>query len=206
MDFTTLTNERHSALNFVEGVQIPEEDFKKIYEMVKLSPSAFNLQPVRFLILTDNDLKDMIYELSNRQYKIHTSSAVVLALANTEFVDDAEPLYEPMKMLGMLDEGSYNDLIQNIKNIYALYSEEDIHMEAQKNAMVAVTSWLYASKELGWDSCPMHIHNYDKIQRMFNIPKKYAPVAMITMGKSYEKERKRGFRKPFSQACSINRF
>ena len=213
MDFTDLMKERHSAIKFEKGIKIPESDIKDIYNEVKNSPSVFNLQPVKFLVVQDEVLKDKIYKLSNEQYKLHTASAIVLVLANKNFAEESVTVYEPMKMLGMIDNDDYNNMITTIDTWYSNMSDTEKVLEAQKNAMVFATSWLFASKNKGWDTCPMHIYNFDKLCDIFNIPngtknkEGYLPVLMIPMGKADDaKIRKRGFRKPYFSAVSVDKF
>lgn len=206
MEFSELVKVRHSAINFKEGHEIPEGILKAIYSMVQQGPSVYNLQPFHFLVVTDKNLKNLVYKMSFEQYKLHTASAIVFVLANKDFPAEAESIYAPMKMLGMMNEDDYGFMMKNIQQGFGLLGEDALKDEAVKNAMIAATSWMYASKDLGWDTCPMHVHNFDTLRDICGIPMKYEPVLMIAMGKSYDKERKRGFRKPYSQACTIDRF
>lgn len=206
MQFQDLTTERHSAMNFEEGHSIPIADYKAIWDMVKKGPSAYNLQPYHFLIIDNQALKKSVFNISYKQHKLKTASSIVFVLANKEFVKDAKSIYEPMTQLGMIDILAFDTVIQSIEQNFSTFSEKDLINEATKNAMIAATSWLYASKEMGWDCCPMHVHNFDMLREICSIPDQYEPVLMVSMGKSYNKERARGFRKPFSQGCTINSF
>lgn len=44
MEFEKLLTSRHSTVNFLGNEKMTEEDFEKIFNVTKLSPSAFNLQ------------------------------------------------------------------------------------------------------------------------------------------------------------------
>ncbi|KAA5586447.1 nitroreductase family protein, partial [Pseudomonas aeruginosa] len=77
MDFEQLVTSRHSAVNFVEDFKMTEEDFKRIFELTKTAPSAYNLQYTNYLVVTDADKKEQLRELSFNQYKLHTASGVV---------------------------------------------------------------------------------------------------------------------------------
>ncbi|MER2116384.1 MAG: nitroreductase family protein, partial [Solibacillus isronensis] len=57
MNFEELVKSRHSATNFIENEQMTEEDFKNIFELTKLAPSAYNLQFTNYLVITDLEKK-----------------------------------------------------------------------------------------------------------------------------------------------------
>lgn len=50
--FTELMKERRSASNFLPDHPIQTNELNEIFELVKLSPSAFNLQHTRYIVVT----------------------------------------------------------------------------------------------------------------------------------------------------------
>ena len=206
MEFNELLKSRHSAVNFVEGEKITREDFKKIFELSTLAPSAFNLQPTKYLVIDDHDLKERIFELAYRQYKIHTASAVVLVLGQLDVENNYDDIYMPLKMLGAMDEDEFNDMKEDIFNMSNAGGLEFRKKSAVLNSAVHATTFMYAAKDLGFDTCPMYIQNFDQVKEEFNIPDNYFPVMMITIGKSVDKTRKRGYRKVPNELVVYNKF
>ncbi|MDF9551435.1 nitroreductase family protein, partial [Bacillus cereus] len=49
VNFEELAIARRSAMKFIQGIEIPNEDFKKIFELTKLSPSCYNLQHTHYV-------------------------------------------------------------------------------------------------------------------------------------------------------------
>lgn len=206
MQFDELCKNRHSAVNFVEGIDITETQLKEIFELVKLSPSVFNLQRTNYLVVTDQEMKQKIKELSYNQYKIGTASAVIYVLADKNGVSMAHEIYEPMKWLGIIDEVEYEKTMEQIQKYTGAFDETGTHIDLVREASISATSLLYAAKHYGWDTCPMGVINYDEIRQLFNIPDNLIPVLMITLGKSVEKKRPRGYRKPVNQFVTFDKF
>ncbi|SOC15421.1 putative NAD(P)H nitroreductase [Ureibacillus xyleni] len=208
MNFEDLVISRHSAVNFIKEEKMTEEDFKKIFELTKLAPSAFNLQFTNYLVITDEEKKERVRELSYNQYKIHTASAVIIVMGNKKSIEpsEAEKIYSPMKMLKMMDEVDYDMTMEAIKN-YGEGLKEDQHnieLELARNTGLHAMLFMLSAKHFGFDTCPMHVHNVEQLRAEFNIPNHLMPVMMITIGKSVDKERPRGYRKPVGEFVNFN--
>ena len=208
MNFEELVKSRHSAMNFIENEQMTEEDFKNIFELTKLAPSAYNLQFTNYLVITDQEKKERVKELSYNQYKIHTASGVVIVMGNKNSIEmpEVEKIYSPLKMLKMMDEVEYDMTMELIKG----YSDglkdnpHELNLELMRNAGIHAMLFMMSAKHYGFDTCPMHVHNVDELRKEFNIPDHLEPVMMITIGKSVEKVRARGYRKPVGEFVNFN--
>lgn len=208
MTFADLVKSRHSAVNFIENEKMTEEDFKRIFELTKLAPSAYNLQFTHYLVITDEEKKERVKELSHSQYKIHTASAVIIVMGNKNSIEEveAEKIYGPMKMLKMMDELDYEMTMEQIKGFKEKLTahEKDLDVELARNVGIHAMLFMLSAKHYGFDTCPMHVHNVDELRKEFNIPNYLEPIMMITIGKSVDKVRPRGYRKPVGEFVSFN--
>lgn len=210
MDFEQLAMTRHSAVNFVKEEKMTEEDFHKIFNVTKTAPSAYNLQFTNYLVVMDEAKKERVRALSFDQYKIHTASAAVIVMGNKQSIEqeNAEKIYSPMKMLKMMDESTYDMTMDLIKG-YADGLKQDAHKlneELFRNAGVHAMLFMLSAKHYGFDTCPMHIHNVDELRAEFNIPEHLVPMMLITIGKSVDNTRPRGYRKPVGEFVQFNTF
>lgn len=64
MDIKTALTARRSVHDFNSGKEISLEILRGIFELVLLTPSSYNLQPVEFLLVTDKKLKEKVKEAS----------------------------------------------------------------------------------------------------------------------------------------------
>ena len=210
MDFEQLANARHSAVNFVKDAKMTQDDFEKIFSLTKTAPSAYNLQFTDYLVVMDEENKERIRALNFDQYKIHTASAAVIVLCNKNSIEkeNAEKIYSPMKMLKMMDETTYDLTIDLIKG-YSDGVKKDEHTlneELFRTSGLHAMRFMLSAKHYGFDTCPMHIHNVDELRKEFNIPAHLVPVMLITIGKSVDKTRPRGYRKPVGEFVQFNTY
>ncbi|MGM9943587.1 MAG: nitroreductase family protein [Lysinibacillus sp.] len=210
MNFEELVQARHSTINFVKEETMTEEDFKKIFDLTKLAPSAYNLQFTNYLVITDEAKKERVRELSYNQYKIHSASAVVFVLGNKNSIEvsEAEKIYNPLKMLKIMDELEFDSTMNLIKS-YGDGLKADSHqleMELARNSGLHAMLFMLSAKHYGFDTCPMHVHNVEELRKEFNIPDHLEPMMMITIGKSVDKIRPRGYRKPVGEFVNFNGF
>ena len=210
MNFEELVQARHSTMNFVKEETMTEEDFKKIFDLTKLAPSAYNLQFTNYLVITDDAKKERVRELSYNQYKIHSASAVVIVLGNKNSIEvsEAEKIYNPLKMLKIMDELEFDSTMNLIKG----YGDQlkahphQLEMELARNSGLHAMLFMLSAKHYGFDTCPMHVHNVDELRKEFNIPDYLEPMMLITIGKSVDKIRPRGYRKPVGEFVNFNGF
>lgn len=210
MNFEELVQARHSAINFVKEETMTEEDFKKIFDLTKLAPSAYNLQFTNYLVITDEAKKERVRELSYNQYKIHSASAVVIVLGNknSSEVSEAEKIYNPLKMLKIMDELEFDGTMNLIKDYGDQLKANPHHLEMElaRNSGLHAMLFMLSAKHYGYDTCPMHVHNVEELRKEFNIPDHLQPMMMITIGKSIDKIRPRGYRKPVGEFVNFNGF
>ncbi|AZV91659.1 NAD(P)H nitroreductase [Bacillus amyloliquefaciens] len=65
--------------------------------MVALAPSAFNLQHTKYVTVLDPDVKEKLKQAANGQYKVFSSSAVLLVLGDKQAYQKAADIYEGLK-------------------------------------------------------------------------------------------------------------
>lgn len=199
MEFLELTKIRRSAINFQSDIKISSSELQEIFEVVKTHPSSYNIQTTHYYVAMSQEKKALVKEASNNQHKIFSASATIIVCGDSEGYKEAPRLYEGMKMLGIMDELEFNYTIHTINKLYTdnpkLIEEDNI-----RNACLSAMLFMLATKDKGWDTCPMHVHNVEKIKEIYHIPKNHQPVLMISLGKSVEnKIRPRGYRKPVNE-------
>lgn len=198
--FMEVVKSRRSANKFLEGIQIPREDFESIFKELSLAPSAFNLQHANYYVVEDRTKMDEVFEDAFKQYKIKTASAVIIVTGDKLAYQSADKIYEGSRMLGILDKMEYNMMIDMINNLYEGWGDTFRHDEAIRNASLSAMLFMLLAKEKGWDTCPMIYFDKDKISKTLNLPENEVPSLMITIGKMDQKsDRIRGYRKPMAE-------
>ncbi|EMA6341726.1 nitroreductase family protein [Bacillus cytotoxicus] len=207
MNFEELANARRSAIKFLKDIEIPEEDFKKIFELTKLSPSCYNLQHAHYIVIRNQERKEKLRELAFGQYKVSSASAVVIVCGDKKAYQNVENIYFGMKVLKMIDECEYINTVQKTKDLYEGRGERFMEDEAIRNASLSAMTFMYAAKYYGYDTCPMIGFDEEAMKKELNIPDHLMPMLMITMGKAdTSKVRARGYRKPVGEFVTYESF
>jgi nitroreductase len=183
MEFSELVEKRFAARAFSEK-KIENSELNQILEMIRLSPSAMNLQPWKIKIIDDDNLKEELYQNSWDQKHIKSCSHALLMCANTDLEGQAEKIINGIKASGAPDE-----MIEFYKMAAKRLTEgtpEKLLCEAQKNVFIATTQGVYAAKSLGIDSCIIQGFDPEAFARILKLPENIVPTVLITLGYALE--------------------
>lgn len=197
--FTDLIQSRRSAMNFVEGVKIPQNEFEEMFSYARLAPSAYNLQHTNYKVISNESMKEEIRKAAYGQYKIHSSSAVIVVLGDKNAYLRAPEIYGGLKALGAMTQEAYDTEIEMINNAYT-GNDAFQRDEAIRNASLSAMHFMLIAKDKGWDTCPMIGFDPEAIKSILSLPDHMVPVMLITIGKDKKhKIRPRGYRKPVNE-------
>jgi putative NAD(P)H nitroreductase len=168
-DFIQLVKERRSASNFLPDQMITKEEFNEIFELVKLGPSAFNLQHANYLTVIDPVIKEKLKKAANGQYKVTSASTVILVLGDKEAFGQAPAIYEGLKMLGIVNKQEYDSMVHDTVSFYESRGSDFQRDEAIRNASLSAMMFMMAAKEKGWDTCPMIGFDSEAVKQILNI-------------------------------------
>ncbi|MFC4303628.1 nitroreductase family protein [Cohnella boryungensis] len=206
-EFENLVKSRRSAMKFIPNVEIAEQELNEMFSLAKFAPSAFNLQHTHYSVVKDRELKQKLYEAANKQYKVLTSSAVILVLGNPKAYRDVGPLNEGMLNLGIMSKQEYDMTVESVLSFHEERGEAFQREEAIRNASLSAMLFMLIAKDKGWDTCPMIGFDPAAVGEALNLPDGYVPAMMITIGKEDTASlRPRGYRKPVGEFVSYNAF
>ncbi|MDO3411727.1 nitroreductase family protein [Saccharibacillus sp. CPCC 101409] len=206
-DLTNLVQSRHSAIKFMSDTPISPAELNEIFELVKLAPSAFNLQHAHYVPVTDESVREQIYQASGGQYKIKLASAVIAVFGDTKAYSRIAEMNEGFLALGMMDRTEFDTTVRDVTEFYERRGAEFQREEAVRNASLSAMMFMLLAKDKGWDTCPMIGFDPQAVAEAVGAPEGMLPVMLITIGKEdRSKPRPRGYRKPVAQFVSYDRF
>lgn len=82
MDVIQAIKERRSINFFEIGKAIPDDKIKELLEIADLSPSSFNLQPWKTIVVRDPERKKVLRKCAFNQPKVEDASAVLIMIAD----------------------------------------------------------------------------------------------------------------------------
>lgn len=196
--------EQRRAVRSFQPTLIPPVILSEILRLGLRSPSGFNLQPWRFIIVRSLDSKEKLQACAFNQGQV-TEAPVVLICCSDRRV--SEPDYiESVIQLGR-EQGAINDSYADyirtaIPNAFEQHpSFESVEAWTNRQAMLAVAHIMIVAQTYGVDSCPMEGFITDQVKAKFNIPEGVDVCCLLALGYATQPFKKYGGRFPVEQLC-----
>jgi len=173
--------ERSSVRKYQKGISIPQSTLHQILEAAATAPSAWNLQHWKFVTIQNQENKERLLHIAYHQQQVVDASAVVIILGDTKANENAENIYGESVRAGFMTEEVKNSIVGDIDSHYKNAEHAGIH-DAIRNASFAAMQLMLAAKAHGIDSGPMGGYDAEALRKELNIPDRYIPVLMLTLG------------------------
>ncbi len=162
---------RHACKVFDESKKIRDEDMKYILEAGRKSPSSFGMEPWKFLVITNGELKEKLKPYCWNQPQVTTCSHLVIVLAAIDGVKPSSGI--PRAKFGRreMPEEKYNFYLDlYVKHLsQTLSSDENIYAWTSKQTYLAVANMMTAGAVKGIDSCPIEGFEKDKVEEVLGL-------------------------------------
>jgi nitroreductase len=164
---------RYATKKFEAGKSIDAETWQALEESLTLAPSSFGLQPWKFLVLTNQAIKESLVPASWGQNQVADASHVVIFLVkNPVTAEDVDAhLARTAEVQGVPVENlaGFGNVVKGFlaKPPYPL----DMKEWATRQVYIALGTFMTAAATLGIDTCPMEGIDpaaYDKILGLEN--------------------------------------
>ncbi|MBU5354978.1 nitroreductase family protein [Paenibacillus silvae] len=188
-------SERHAVKKYEKGFVMPEADLNAILTAASEAPSAWNLQHWRFLVIESEADKAKLLPIAYGQTQVVDSSVTIAVLGDLE-ANRNTFIYDQAVEAGALPAEVRDTLVGQINGVYQ--NPQIARDEAIRNASFASQNIMLAARSLGYDTCPMGGYNPQQLIEAFNIPARFVPTLLITVGKAAEPARPSG-RFPLSE-------
>ena len=85
MNVYEAVKKRYSCRNY-QNKPIEREKFDRVLEAARLSPSAKNLQDWRFVVVTEESMKEKVAKAAREQMFLAKAAAIIVACSNSDYV------------------------------------------------------------------------------------------------------------------------
>lgn len=183
MSFLSQLNWRYATKSFDTGRKVSDTDLDTIVEAMRLTPTAFGMQPYHFYIVTNQDIKDKIQAASWNQPQVGTCSHLIVFTARTDLADLKEEFFQS------LSDGNteirahlkgYEDIVAGF--VASKTDEKDILAWSAKQTYIAQGFALAAAAELQIDSCAMEWFDPVAVGEILGLPQTQKAVVMLPIG------------------------
>ncbi|MGN0902898.1 MAG: nitroreductase family protein [Succinivibrio sp.] len=187
-NFLELSEKRYTTKHYDASRKISEGDFLNLKEILRLAPSAVNLQPWFFYTGSSESAKKLILPCipDFNIPRITESSHFVVICAKTDVSSDfLSTVTRKEEEDGRYGETRIRDAVDAHRREFASLhkSEGDFNEWTARQAYIAMTALLYGAASMGIDSTPIEGMDYKKCDEILNLKEKgMRSVAIVTLG------------------------
>ena len=200
MDVTEAIVKRRSIKTFDPAHEMSDKEISKLLALGMLSPTAFNIQHWRFVVVTDPVLRQQIRAASWNQAQVEDASLLIVLTVDLKAWEK-----DPARYWVNAPQAAQDIMIPMIGNFYNKKDQVQRDEGMRSGGMAAMTLML-AAKEMGYDSCPMDGFDFDVVGKLINLPEDHTPVMFVTIGKALEEARARGGQLDMDDVVIYNKF
>ena len=176
---------RHACKIFDETKKVSCEDMNYILEAGRKSPSSFGMEPWKFLVITNEELKAELRPVCWDQPQITTCSHLVIILAAIDSVKpESGEVERKFKRREMPQEkldfylGLYAGHLKD-----TLSSNENIYSWTARQTYIALGNMMTAAAVKGIDSCPIEGFEKEKVEKILKLDlSKYQLSCIVPFG------------------------
>ena len=201
MDTFDAIYQRRAIKHFDPEHQLTNEEETKILEAAIQTPTSFNIQHWRFVVVRDPALRQRIRtEFGNDQAQMTEASLLIVMTADTmAWAKEPDRYWQNAPQ-------DVCDLLVNWMGPFHEGREWLQRDEAQRSIGLAMQTIMLSAKAMGYDSCPMIGFDINKVAELINLPDDHVMGPMVAIGKKTKESWPKPGQLPLNQLVFENSF
>ncbi len=193
--------QRRAVKHFAPNYKITAEEEQKLLEATIQSPTSFNIQHWRFVIIREPELREKIRsEFGNNQAQMTEASLLII------FTADVKAWQKEPERYWQNAPQEVAELLVNWMGPFHEGREWLQRDEAQRSIGMAMQTLMLTAKAMGYDSCPMIGFDLERVAELINLPDNYVMGPMVAIGKKVKEPWPKPGQLPLSELVVENRF
>lgn len=182
--FESVVGSRRSVRKYDSSFVISDQEIRELLETATKAPSSSNMQPWRFLVITDSEIKQKLVPIAFNQSQVGEASAIVIVLADLEMYKLSEQIYGAAVSAGYMTKEVADNFAANSTKMYSSLPAERLQSLVAFDTGLVSMQLMLAARAKGYDTVPMGGYNRDQLKAMFEIGDRYMPTLMLPIGKA----------------------
>jgi nitroreductase len=191
---------RRSVKAYDPNHQMTESEINQLMSLAVLSPTAFNIQNWRFVIVKEPTLRQQVRKASWDQAQVTDASLLIVLTADLNAWAK-----EPQRYWKNAPQQVQDYLVPMIGNYYNGNAQVQ-RDEAMRSCGMAAMTLMLAAKEMGYDTCPMDGFDFDAVAKLLNLPADHTPTMFVVVGKPLKEAQPRGGQLALNEVVIYNQF
>ena len=201
MDTIEAIYARRAVKHFDPEHKLTAEEEQKLFEAAIQSPTSFNIQHWRFVIVREPDLREKIRtQFGNDQAQMTDASLLIIMTADVDAWKKNPDRYW---------QHAPADVAKLLVDWIAPFHEGREWLqrdEAQRSIGMAMQTIMLSASAMGYDSCPMIGYDIEEVAKLINLPADHVMGPMIAIGKKTKDAWPKPGQLPLSELMVENRF
>lgn len=192
---------RISANHFAPNKTVSDNTIRHLVSYAIQAPSSFNLQPWRFLALTEWPDKHRLMKVACGQRKLVEAAVTFVVLGDLLAHSRLPDILRKSVKAGVFDESTATRIADQCNQMYADPGAQ--RDEAIRSASMAAMTLMLAAEAKGLVSCPLIEFDPEGVRREFHIAERYLPVMLVAVGHPASAKWQREPRLPLHQVLAF---
>lgn len=195
---------RRSVHYFDTEKQITDSQLKELFDLVKMAPSGYNLQPWEFVVVRDPENKKRLRKCAMNQKHVEEASAMVIVCGNLDPSKFADKIFDDWVKQGYFNDEVKDKTLQEVKKL----NEKPDYCKTWtvRSTCLSAMLLMIAAKDMGIATCPMEGFYPKMTAKEFGIPDGVMPIMLIAMGYEQKPPLPRVYRRPFEEIVHFEKF
>jgi nitroreductase len=200
MEVKTAIETRRAIKAYDTEHRLTETEINQLFSLAILSPTAFNIQNWRFVVVQNPELRKQIRAVSWDQAQVTDASILVILTADLKSWEK-----QPERYWKDAPKPVQDFLVPAIGQYYGGH-EQVQRDEAMRSCGMAAMTLMLAAKDMGYDSCPMDGFDFDAVGKLINLPADHTPAMFVAIGKGIKEPWPRGGQLPLGDVVIHDQF
>jgi len=182
--YTEVIRSRRSVRVYDPAVSISRSEIEEILQEATLAPSSANLQPWRFLVIDDPELKASIHPIANNQDQVLAAPVLIAVLGDLKAYEHIEEIYSAAVERGYMPQAVKEDFVGRMMSMLPHMSDQQLKEMALFDGGLVTMQLMLSARARGYDTVPMGGFDKAKFTEALAIPDRYVPMLLLTLGKA----------------------
>lgn len=200
MDTFDAIKERRSVKHYDPNHKLTDDEINQLMSLAVLSPTSFNMQNWRFVVVKDSEVKKQIRAAAWDQAQVTDSSLLIVICADLKAWKD-----NPLQYWVNAPKEAQDFLVSAMGPFYE--GKEQLQRdEAMRSCGIAAQTIMLTAKAMGYDSNPMIGFDPDKVAEIIKLPENYVISMLMAVGKQTKSAMPRGGQLSLDKVVFTDRF
>ena len=177
-------NWRYATKKYDAEKKISPADFEIICQSLRLVPSSYGLQPVKYIVINDKSMREKLLPLAYNQPQITDASHLIVICSNRnvspKMVGEHISLMSETRNIPLEDLSKFGE---NMNASFAKLSAEELCEWTAKQAYISLGHIMHTCANLRIDATPMEGFNKTSFDEVLNLASKnLQSVLLLAVG------------------------